>query len=105
VVRPKIVHTVPALMTAQAITAGGPAQSGNFHVVVNVVVDPKGNPTALCLQTSSGYGLDAAAATAVAQYHFDAAKKDGRPVEMRIPVQVRFVTQSPPQRMQPLPTK
>lgn len=105
VTRPKLVHTAPALITPQAIDAGDKTHIGNFNVIVNAVVDSKGKPTDLCLQKSSGYGLDAAAAAAVAQYRFDAAQKGGHPVEMRIPVEVRFATQTAPERTQPLSPK
>lgn len=100
---PKIAHTVPALITPQAIKAGGRTHIGNFNVIVNAVVDAKGQPSDLCLQKSSGYGLDAAAASAVAQYRFDAAIKDGHPVSMRLPIEVRFVTETPPESIHPLP--
>lgn len=103
VTRPKIVHTVPALITQQAIDASGRTHIGNYNVIVNVVVNTKGNPTELCLQKSSGYGLDAAAANAVEQYRFDPAAKGGHPVKMRIPVEVRFLSQTPPESTRPLP--
>ena len=83
-------------MTQQAIDGAGKTHIGNFNVIVNVVVDKKGVPHDLCLQKSSGYGLDASAAAAVRQYRFDPAKKDGGPVKSRVPVEVRFVTPSPP---------
>jgi len=91
-----IKNTVPAQMTQQAIDAAGKTHIGNFTVVVNVLVDTKGLPHDLCLQKSSGYGLDASAASAVGQYRFDPAKKNGRHVKSRLAVAVRFLTENPP---------
>lgn len=88
---PKITKVVPAKITQQAMGASGTTHVGNYIVIVNVMVDDKGLPQDLCLQKSAGYGLDAAAATAVADYHFAPAKKDGKPVEMRMPIGVRFI--------------
>lgn len=96
VTRPKVKTTVPAAITQQAIESAGKTHIGNFDVIVAAVVDAKGVPQDVCLEKSSGYGLDASAAAAVAQYRFDPAKKDGKPVKMRVPVEVRFVTPNPP---------
>ncbi len=92
----RIKTTVPAPMTQQAIDGAGKTHIGNFNVIVNVAVDKKGDPYDLCLQKSSGYGLDASAAAAVRQYRFDPAEQNGRPVKSRVPVEVRFVTPNPP---------
>ena len=88
--------TVPALLTQQAIDGAGNTHIGNFSVIVNVVVGKNGHPRDLCLRKSSGYGLDASAAAAVGQYRFTPAKKQGRPVRTRLPVEVRFVSPNPP---------
>ncbi|MGA3131566.1 MAG: energy transducer TonB [Terracidiphilus sp.] len=103
VMPPKVKSAVPAPITQDAVMDAGETHIGNFNVIVSVVVDTKGAPHGLCLQKSSGYGLDASAAVAVAQYHFDPAKKNGRPVRARVPVEVRFVTPNPPQMGQPRP--
>lgn len=87
---PTVSKSYPASITQQAIAASGKTHIGNYIVIVNVVVDTKGIPSRLCLQKSSGYGLDAAAAAAVPQYRFNPAKKDGKPVSIRVPVEVRF---------------
>jgi TonB family protein len=88
--------TVPALMTEQAVEAGGATHMGNFAVVVNAAVDTKGLPHKVCIEKSSGYGLDASAAKAVSQYVFLPAKKNGRAVKTRVAVEVEFATQNPP---------
>jgi TonB family protein len=108
---PKVKTTIPARMTQEAIigsatagsgrTGAGSAHLGNYDVIVSVVVDTAGNPHDLCLQKSAGFGLDASATTAVQQYHFDAATRNGRPIKARVPVQVRFVTPSPPPKSMP----
>lgn len=90
VTRPTVSKSYPAGITQQAIDASGKTHIGNYIVIVNVVVSAKGIPTALCLQKSSGYGLDAAAAAAVPQYRFHPAEKNGKPVRIRVPVEVRF---------------
>ena len=90
VTRPTVSKSYPAAITQQAIAASGKTHIGNYIVIVNVVVDTKGIPTKLCLQKSSGYGLDAAAAAAVPEYRFNPAKKNGKPVPIRVPVEVRF---------------
>lgn len=89
---PTVSKPAPAAITEQAIAASGKSHIGNYLVIVNVVVDAKGVPSNLCLQKSTGYGLDAAAAAAVPQYHFNPAKKNGKPVRIRVPVEVRFVS-------------
>jgi len=102
---PEVKTRVPALMTQQAIAGPGKTHVGNFIVIVNVVVDTQGIPQDLCLEKSSGYGLDASAATAVEQYHFEPAKDRGKPVKMRIPVEVRFANETPPESPQTIPAK
>jgi len=102
---PRVKTRVPALMTQQAIAGPGKTHIGNFNVIVSVVVDAQGVPQDLCLSKSSGYGLDASAATAVGQYRFEPAKNDGKPVKMRIPVVVRFAGETPPESPQPIPGK
>jgi len=102
---PKVKTRVPALITQQAIAGPGKAHVGNFIVIVNVLVDARGIPQDPCLQKSSGYGLDASAATAVRQYRFEPAKVHGKPVKMRIPVEVRFANETPPESPQTIPAR
>ena len=100
---PKAIRAVPAKMTQDAIQTAGTTHVGNYRVILNAVVDKAGVPTKVCLQKSSGYGLDGSAAAAVLQYHFDPARKDGKPVPMRIPIPVDFVSPNPPESPQPIP--
>jgi len=59
---------------------------------ISFVVDMEGHPKNLCLQTPAGFGLDERAADAVRQYRFNPAKKDGKPIAMRMTVEVRYQT-------------
>lgn len=60
--------------------------------IVSFIVDVNGNPQDLCLMKPAGYGLDAQAAKAVWQYRFWPATKDGKPVPVRLHVEVNFRT-------------
>lgn len=100
---PKLKTTVPARMTIEAIRDSQRTHIGNFSVIVDVVVDEKGVPQDPCLAKSTGYGLDGSAAAAVVQYRFDPAKKNGKPVRMRVPVEVHFVNPTPTPKGTPLP--
>ena len=102
---PRIKSTVPALITQDAIQASDRSHVGNYVVLVNVVVGVRGHPTKLCLEKSSGYGLDAAAAAAVQAYRFDPANKNGKAVAMRTPVHGRFTTETPPESSHSLPPR
>ncbi len=93
---PQIKNKVPAQITREAINAGSTTHITNYLVVMDVVVDTEGNPTQACLAQSSGYGLDASAATAVEQYRWEPATRSGRPVKMRTPVHFQFVNPLPP---------
>jgi TonB family protein len=59
-------------------------------VIISVVVDEHGYPYNVCLEKSSGYGLDANAANAVSRDKFDPAIKDGKPVPSRIRVELSW---------------
>lgn len=63
----------------------------NGLAVVSFVLDVDGRPQNVCLMQSAGYGLDAKAAEAVQKYVFSPATKDGKPVAMRLHVQVNFM--------------
>ena len=60
-------------------------------VVLNVVVGVEGKPTSVQVQTSSGQpALDQAAETRVHDWLFNAATRNGKPVEQKIQVPVTF---------------
>jgi TonB family protein len=58
--------------------------------VVSLIVEQDGIPSALCVKQSAGYGLDAQAVKAVAQYRFEPATANGKPVRARLSVSVSF---------------
>ena len=105
VTRPSLKSTVPALITLAAIKASRASHIGNFVVLLNVLVDPQGKPAQLCLAKSSGYGLDGAAAAAVQDYRFHPAMKAGKPVKMRVPIEVQFAAETPPEAPGSLPPR
>ncbi len=59
---------------------------------LSLVIDSNGNPQNPCLMKSAGHGLDAQAAKAVRQYKFAPATKAGKPVPMRIVLELNFKT-------------
>jgi len=99
----KTIRTVPAKMTLDAIRTAGKTHVGNYLVILNALVDKRGAPTKVCLQKSSGYGLDGSAAAAVLQYRFDPARENGKPVPMRVSIPVRFLSPNPPESRRPIP--
>jgi TonB family protein len=57
---------------------------------VRLTVDTEGNPHNLCILHEAGHGFDRAALEAVSRYHFSPAKKDGKPVAVRLAIEVKF---------------
>lgn len=55
-----------------------------------LIVDEQGNPRDIRVVHGLGFGLDAKAIAAVKQWRFQPAKKDGRPVNVQISVEVGF---------------
>ena len=62
----------------------------NAVSVVSFVLDESGRPKNPCLKEAAGLGLDEQAAKALMQYKFDPATKDGKPVPMRLTVEISF---------------
>ena len=65
-------------------------QKLDFAAFVSFVVDTNGKPQDVCLMQSAGHGLDANADKAIERYRFEPATMDGKPVAIRIFVQVNF---------------
>jgi TonB family protein len=61
-----------------------------FESVVGLIVGVDGKSRDICLAQSAGYGLDANAATAIQNYRFAPAIKDGKPVAVRVTIQIDF---------------
>jgi TonB family protein len=57
---------------------------------ISVIIDAQGNPQNPRVIQPLGMGLDEKALAAVMRYRFKAAKKDGKPVAVRISVIVNF---------------
>ena len=57
---------------------------------ISVIIDAQGNPQNPRIVRRLGMGLDEKALEAVMKYRFKPAKKDGRPVAVRIAVLVNF---------------
>ncbi len=87
-----LTHPIPryqpeAEMSDEARRSNGET---DFVVVLSFVVDADGQTKDVCLIRSAGYGLDANAANTTERYKFDPATKDGKPVPMRIRMEVSF---------------
>jgi TonB family protein len=61
-----------------------------FESVVGLVVGVDGKARDICLAHSAGYGLDVNAAAAIQDYRFAPAIKDGKPVAVRVTIQINF---------------
>ena len=82
---PKVKRSVQAEFSNEARR-----KHGHFSGEYGVVVGSDGKAQDLCITQSVGYGLDAKAAKAISQYQFSAAKKDGKPVPVRLTIEVDF---------------
>jgi TonB family protein len=58
--------------------------------MISVIIDAQGNPQSPRVVRHLGMGLDEKALQAVAKYRFKPARKDGKPVAVRISVMVDF---------------
>jgi len=82
----------PAPITVPDAEYSGEARRKKIQglVVVSIVVDENGLPAAPQVVKGLGYGLDENAIRAAMQYRFQPATRDGKPVPVRITIQVRF---------------
>jgi TonB family protein len=64
----------------------------NFEAVslVGLTIDVNGKPQDICVVKEAGHGLDRKAFEGVAKYRFEPASLNGKPVPVRITVEVRF---------------
>jgi TonB family protein len=58
--------------------------------MISVIIDAQGNPQSPRVVRALGMGLDEKALQAVMKYRFKPARKDGKPVAVRISVMVNF---------------
>jgi TonB family protein len=84
IVAPRVTHQVnPAHSEEEGFRITG-------SVIVGLVVSSKGEPKDVHVVRSLDKAVDQSAVEAVQQWQFEAAKKDGQPVAVRITVEIRF---------------
>ena len=59
-------------------------------VILSLIITPEGTVRDPVIAKSLGYGLDEKALEAVRKWKFDPATKDGKPVAVRVAVEVNF---------------
>jgi periplasmic protein TonB len=84
IVPPHVTHQVnPAYKDEEGFRITG-------SVIVGLVVSSKGEPKEVHVVRSLEKTVDQSAVEAVEQWQFEAARKDGQPVAVRITVEIRF---------------
>lgn len=83
---PRVIHQV--MPQSNPDDAKGFRISGT--VLVGLVVSSKGEPMEVHVVKSLDKDVDDTAVDAVKQWKFDPAKKDGRPIAVRVTVEIRF---------------
>jgi TonB family protein len=84
IVPPRVTHQVnPAYKDEEGFRITG-------SVIVGLVVNYKGEPKEVHVVRSLEKTVDQSAVEAVQQWQFEAARKDGQPVAVRITVEIRF---------------
>jgi TonB family protein len=66
------------------------------NVLLSLVIDKEGVPQDVSVLQSLGMGLDENAIACVKKWRFDPATKEGKPVNMRVRVEIKFQIQKPP---------
>ena len=89
---PKVVSEVKAQYTPEAMQAGIEGT-----VMMTAVVGTDGTPGDIEITTSldAQYGLDKQAVAALSQWRFEPGLKDGKPVPVRVTVEMRFTLRKP----------
>lgn len=80
---PRLVHQVEPEHPRQGFRISG-------TVLIGLIVNSKGEPDELHVLRSLEKEIDQSAIDAVKQWHFQAATKDGKPVAVKISVEIRF---------------
>jgi TonB family protein len=84
IVAPRVTHQVnPVYKDEEGFRITG-------SVIVGLVVSSKGEPKDVHVVRSLDKAVDQSAVEAVQQWQFEAAKKDGQPIAVRITVEIRF---------------
>lgn len=81
---------VPTYIQSAPLSDQARAEKFQGVVLVSVLVTEDGLPTDLRVEKSIGHGLDEKAIEAVGQYRFKPAMKDGKPVAVRVKIEVNF---------------
>jgi protein TonB len=82
---PTVIHSVPPEYTPEARKA-----KVEGIVAVMLIVDEHGLPQDVQVVRGTGTGLDMKAVEAIRQYRFKPALEDGRPVRVRLNIEVNF---------------
>ena len=82
---PVVIHSVDAEFSDEAR-----AERVEGVVLISTIVDEQGMPTEIRVERSAGHGLDENAVAAVSQYRFRPATLDGKPIAVRIRIEVSF---------------
>ncbi len=83
VTAPRVTHQVAPEHPAKGFRISG-------AVLIGLVITSQGAPTDVHVVRSLEKEVDQAAVDAVKQWHFDPATKDGKPVAVKIDVEIRF---------------
>ncbi len=84
IVPPRVTHQVnPVYKDEEGFRVTG-------SVIVGLVVSSKGEPKEVHVVRSLEKAVDQSAIEAVQQWQFEAARKEGQPVAVRITVEIRF---------------
>ena len=84
IVPPRVTHQVnPVYKDDEGFRITG-------SVIVGLIVSSKGEPKEVHVVRSLEKAVDQSAVEAVQQWQFEAARKDGKPVAVRITVEIRF---------------
>lgn len=60
--------------------------------ILSLTVDVDGKPQDVCVIKEAGYGLDRKAFEGVAKYRFEPATLNGKPVPVRVSIEVKFAS-------------
>jgi TonB family protein len=83
VTTPRVTHQVSPEHPARGFRISG-------TVLIGLVITSKGEPKEVHVVRSLEKDVDDAAVEAVKQWHFDPATKDGKPVAVKMNVEIRF---------------
>ena len=90
--RPKPINAPEAEFSNEARAALKKQHIKQFEGIsaIDMTVDEAGLPQDICIKKPAGYGLDKQAFLAVERYRFQPATLNGKPVAVRITIEVKF---------------